>query len=121
MTINVRPDHNPFFFRPRRLSYYERNKVGNMLEQLLKDNVIQKSTSEYSSPIVIVNKPDGNIRLCIDYRQLNEITVRDNFPCPNVDDQIENLKDKKYFSRLDLKDAFHHVKLDNESVKYTAL
>lgn len=60
------------------------------------------------------------MRLCIDYRELNKITARDNYPLPVIKDQIDSLRGKRYFSLLDLKDGFHHVLMSKDSVKYTA-
>lgn len=120
MKIDVKVGHKPFFFRPRRLSFYEKNKVNEIIEDLLNKNIIRKSTSEYSSPIVLVSRKPSGLRMCVDYRELNKITTRDNFPLPLIDDQIDKLRDKYYFTHLDLKDAFHHVTISAESVKYTS-
>lgn len=57
--------------------------------------------------------------MCVDFRHLNSITERDNFPIPVIDDQIDKLRGKKYFTRIDLKDAFHHISLDPDSIKFT--
>lgn len=57
--------------------------------------------------------------MCVDYRELNKITIRDNFPLPLIYDQIDRLVNKKWFTHLDLKDAFHHIRISPESVKYT--
>jgi len=69
---------------------------------------------------VLVRKKTGKLRLCVDFREINKITVRDNFPTELIDDNIDHLKDKKYFSLLDLKDGFHHIKMSAASVKYTS-
>lgn len=58
--------------------------------------------------------------MCVDYRTLNKHTVRDNSPLPIIDDLLEKLQGKSYFTRLDLKSSFHHVMVDEESVKYTS-
>lgn len=90
------------------------------MDGLLKEGVIRPSRSPYSSPIVLVRKKTGDLRLCVDYRELNKITVKDNFPSPLIDDQIDKLKTKKYFSHLDLKNGFHHVRVNEASVPYTS-
>nr|XP_022902992.1 uncharacterized protein LOC111415500 [Onthophagus taurus] len=81
-------DSNPFHYQPRRLSFCEKSKVRQILDDLLRDNIIQPSNSEYASPIVLVRKKNGEIRMCIDYRQLNKILSRDNHPLPLIEDQI---------------------------------
>lgn len=120
MKINVKSGYHPFFFRPRRLSFYEKDEVNKIIDDLLKQKVIRKSNSEYSSPIVLVRKKPEGIRLCVDYRELNKITSRDNFPLPLIDDQLDRLRNKTYFTKLDLKNAFHHVNVSEESIKFTS-
>lgn len=120
MKIVVKPNHVPFFFKPRRLSYFEKSEVSKITEDLLSKGIIRKSLSEYSSPIVLVNKKPKGLRMCVDYRKLNEVTIRDNFPLPLIDDQIDLLQNKSIYTRLDLKDAFHHVKVSQDSIKYTS-
>lgn len=120
MKLLIDPKHVPFYFHPRRLSYSDKLEVDKITKDLLDRKIIRKSSSQYSSPIVLVKKKSGKLRLCVDFRELNKLTARDNFPMPLIDDQIEQLRDKQYFSRLDLKDAFHHVTIDPESIKYTS-
>ncbi|XP_060846357.1 uncharacterized protein LOC132926022 [Rhopalosiphum padi] len=110
----------PISFRPRRLSYGEQNKLRVILDELLSEGVIRPSNSAYSSPIVLVKKKSGDYRLCIDYRELNKITVRDNFPTPLIDDQLDRLREKKIFTLLDLKNGFHHVRMCEKSIPYTS-
>lgn len=69
---------------------------------------------------MLVRKEKGEYRLCIDYRALNKITVRDRYPLPRIDDQIGRLAGKTWFTNLNLKDRFHHVIVADESIKYTA-
>ncbi|KAK9674756.1 Integrase zinc binding domain, partial [Popillia japonica] len=118
--IDVKPGQPTFYFRPRRLSYYEKDQVVKIVDDLLAQNIIRKSTSEYSSPIVLVKKKTEGLRMCIDYRELNKITIRDNFPLPRIDDQIDQMRNKKYFTKLDLKNAFHHVDIAKDSIKFTS-
>lgn len=69
---------------------------------------------------MLVRKKEGESRLCVDYRELNKITVKDNFPTPLIDDHLDRLRGKSYFSSLDLRNGFHHVKVADGSVKYTS-
>jgi hypothetical protein len=110
----------PISFRPRRLSYSEQSSLRNIIDELLTENIIRPSNSPYSSPIVLVKKKSKGFRLCVDYRELNKIIVKDNFPAPLIDDQLDRLKDKKIFTSLDLKDGFHHVRMNESSIPYTA-
>ncbi|XP_076660976.1 uncharacterized protein LOC143364587 [Halictus rubicundus] len=110
----------PFSFSPRRLSYDEKNKLRGILDGLLEKGIIRESTSEYASPIVLTKKKNGEIRMCVDFRTLNKITIRDNFPLPLIEDQLDLLEGKKYFTTLDLKDGFFHVKMHEDSIKFTS-
>lgn len=110
----------PIFFRPRRLSYAEKCSVRKIINGLVAEGVIRPSHSEYASPIVLVKKKSGELRMCVDYRELNKITKRDNFPLPLIEDCVDYLANKKIFSVLDLKSGFHHVRLSDDSVKYTS-
>ncbi|KAL4123094.1 hypothetical protein QTP88_015324 [Uroleucon formosanum] len=110
----------PISFRPRRLSYSEQGSLRNIINELLSENIIRPSNSPYSSPIVLVKKKNKSFRLCVDYRELNKITVKDNFPAPLIDDQLDRLKGKQIFTSLDLKNGFHHVRMNEASIPYTS-
>lgn len=107
-------------YNPRRLSVLEKEKLHVIIEDLLARGIIRPSQSEYASPIVMVKKKNGEMRLCVDYRDLNKATVKDNFPIPHIEDMIMQLKDKKFFSQIDLKNAYHQIKMNPESIKFTA-
>jgi len=113
-------DDKPVQFGPRRLGFSEKEKVRQILDDLLQRNIIRKSVSEYASPIVLTRKKTGDIRMCVDYRALNKVLARDNYPLPLIDDQLDALRDKRFYSSLDLKDGFYHVAMSPESVKYTS-
>lgn len=91
---------------------------------MLNKGLIRPSQSDYTSPILIIivwlNKKVGDFRLCVDHRNLNKITVRDNFPLPHIDDLLSKLTGKRYFTALDLKSDFHHVLVEEEFIKYTS-
>ena len=110
----------PISSRPRRLSFADKEALQKTLDELLRKKVICPSNSPYASPIVLIKKKTGDPRLCIDFRELNKIMIRDNFPTELIDDNIDQLKNKKYFSILDLKDGFHYVKMHEASIKFTS-
>jgi len=112
-------DTSVFYFNPRRLSYFEKNKLRDILDNLLEKKIIRPSSSEFSSPIVLVKK-NGELRLCIDYRELNKRTVRDRYPLPLIDDHLDILRNKHYFTCIDFKDGFHHINVEESSRKYTS-
>jgi len=119
MTICLKHEQ-PISFRARRLAHTDKIKLSVILDNLVKEGIIKESTSPYASPIVLVRKKDSSLRLCVDYRELNKITIKDNFPAPLIDDHLDRLKGKKVFSCLDLQNGFHHIRVAESSVKYTA-
>lgn len=95
-------------------------EVQTQLKKWLKDGIIQKSISPYASQMVIVRKKDGKIRLCVDYRALNQKTVKDAFPLPRIDEALESLKGSKYFICLDLTQGYLQIGVHKEDREKTA-
>lgn len=113
-------DHIPVTYRPYRLSLSEREKVKTIVNELLDTGIIRESTSEYASPIILVAKKNGDTRLCVDYRALNRKTLKERFPMPLIDDQIDSLSGQVFFSTLDLKSGYHQVPVSEDSKHFTA-
>lgn len=88
-------DDIPVAYRPRRLAYAERIKVQEIVSELLKDGIIRESSSAYASPIVLVKKKNGELRMCIDYRDINKKAVKERYPLPLISDQIDRLRTTK--------------------------
>jgi len=82
-------DSKPFSCLPRRLAYTEKVKLQVILDEYLSEGMIRPSISEYASPIVLVKKKSGDLRLCVDYRKLNKTMVKDNYPLPLIDDLLD--------------------------------
>lgn len=121
VTLNlVLKDDIPVYERARRLAPIERDQVNDIIQKWLREGIIRPSTSEYASPVVIVKKRDGTIRLCIDYRKLNRKIIKDRYPLPVIEEQIDRLQGSTFFSTLDLKDGFFHVPVEEKSRKFTA-
>lgn len=118
--ITLETGHKKFYQPPRRLSASDKRIMTELITDMLHRKIIKKSSSAYASPIVLCNKKDGTKRLCVDFRFLNKIAHRERFPLPRVDDQLDRLKGKRYYSKLDLKDAFYNVQLSDESTQYTS-
>ena len=87
---------------------------------MLEADVIEKSNSPYSSPVVLVKKPDRAIRFCVDYRKQNRITVFDAEPMPSTNDIYAKLAGDKYFSKIDLSEGYWQIKMDDTSKDKTA-
>ena len=87
---------------------------------MVEDGLIQPSYSPCGSPVLLVPKKDGSWRLCIDYRALNKITVKNRYPLPRIDDLIDQLQGARYFTKIDLKSGYHQVRVKPEDVWKTA-
>lgn len=94
--------------------------MNHYIEDLLNKNWIRASSSSYASPVVIVRKKDGAMRLCIDYRELNRRTVPDKYPLPRIQEMLDNLHGMEWFSTLDLGKAYHQGLVSKESQHRTA-
>lgn len=110
----------PINRKPYRLAHSERKIVADKIEEMLESQIIRESTSEYASPILLVRKKNGDFRLCIDYRALNAITVKERFPLPHIEDQLSKLAGKTVFTSLDLYAGYHNIKLHSDSIDKTA-
>ncbi|UYV61797.1 K02A2.6-like, partial [Cordylochernes scorpioides] len=104
-TGNARPVRQP----PRRVPMAKRDEVVGLLHKLKQDGVIEESNSPWSSPVVLVTKKDGSTRFCVDYRKLNEVTKKDSYPLPRIDDTLTTLAGSSLFSTLDLKSGYWQV------------
>ncbi|KAJ8339479.1 hypothetical protein SKAU_G00362650 [Synaphobranchus kaupii] len=113
-------DKMPFKHRPRPIHPTDIEAVRNHLRQLLDAEVIRESESPFSSPIVVVRKKDGDIRLCIDYRRLNLQTVKDSYALPNLEESFSALTGSKWFSVLDLKSGFYQIEMEETDKHKTA-
>ena len=105
---------------PRRLPLARREEAQEAVADMLSQGVIEPSASPWASPVVLVKKKGGGTRFCVDYRKLNEITRKDSYPLPRIDDTLEALSGVKWFSSLDLVSGYWQVEMDEESKEKTA-
>ena len=113
-------DPTPFRSKTYSIPQMLKSKVDAELESLLQNNLIQKSSSQFSSPMVLVKKKNGDIRICCDYRKLNKVTLLDQEGLPNIDDIINTMGKGKLFSTLDLMRGFWQIPMSDDSKQYTA-
>ena len=106
--------------RVRRTPLGFANEEEAHLDKMIKSGVIQESTSEWASAPVLIRKRDGSVRWCIDYRALNDVTVKDVFPLPLVNDCLDTLSGSEWFSKLDANSAYWQIKIKPEDRKKTA-
>lgn len=113
-TLKLRADAEPVFCRARPLPYALRPRVDAELDGMLRAGVIEPvDTSDWATPLVIVHKPDGSLRICADYKvTLNKMLYVDKYPVPKVDDLFSRLRGSKYFTKLDLSQAYNQILLD---------
>ena len=96
-------DHRPIKMKPYRTPIHKRPIVDKAIDEMLEANIIRRSRSPWSFPIVVVKKKDNTNRFCIDFRQLNKITKTMSYPLPLIDDILAQLGKAKYYTSLDLK------------------
>uniref|UniRef100_A0A3P9I2U1 Gypsy retrotransposon integrase-like protein 1 n=1 Tax=Oryzias latipes TaxID=8090 RepID=A0A3P9I2U1_ORYLA len=114
--LNETPVSQPY----RRVPPNQYKEVREHISELLKKGVIQESSSSYASPIVLVRKADGSLRLCVDYRKLNAKTRRDAFPLPRIDESLDALSGAEFFSSIDLASGYHQVAVHEKDRHKTA-
>lgn len=102
------------------ISPYMRDTLNRELDEMLEMGVIRRSTSPWNSPVLLVKKSTGKFRFCFDGRKLNSVTKSDSFPLPYVNSVLDNLRNARFLSSVDLKSAFWQIPLSRESVEKTA-
>ena len=107
-------DHQPVKIRPYRIPTRWKDKLKAEIDQLLNLGIIRPSTSPWSAPVVCVVKPGGEIRMCVDYRRLNSLTLNDVYPMPRVDEIVDTISPSKFITTLDLAKGYYHVQEINK-------
>ena len=117
LSLHVDRDVEPVAQRMYRIPYSMRQKVSDKLDELESLDIIEKvqKPTSYVSPVIVVPKPSGDIRLCVDMRQANKAIIRERHPIPTVDEILYNMNGAEVFSKLDLKYGYHQIELDDES------
>lgn len=117
----INTDSMPIKLKPFRQPKHFEDKLEETLENLIKYDVIEKCQSEWNFPLVCIwKKEKKEIRVCVDFRHLNKVTSRPAFPMPNIEDMLDALNGSKYFSTIDLGNAYYQVELDVDSRDKTA-
>ncbi|CAI7787943.1 unnamed protein product [Closterium sp. NIES-54] len=118
--IELIPGSTPPVRPTYKMSAVELKELKKQLEDLLAKEFILPSSSPYASPVLFVRKKGGSLRMCVDYRGLNKITVKNRYPLPRIDELFEKVGEARYFSKLDLRSGYHQVRIQSEDIPKTA-
>ncbi|GJV11612.1 putative reverse transcriptase domain-containing protein [Tanacetum coccineum] len=118
--IELIPGAEPISKAPYRMAPVELKELKEQLQEMLENGFIRPSVSPWGAPVLFVKKKDGSMRLCIDYRELNRITIRNRYPLPRIDDLFDQLQGAKYFSKIDLRSGYHQLRVREQDISKTA-
>eukprot|EP00253_Pinus_taeda_P016801 PITA_16801 len=119
-TIELIPGAAPVSRAPYRMSVPELTELKMQLQELLDKQYIRPSVSPWGAPVLFVKKKDGTLRMCIDYRQLNKLTVKNKYPLPRIDELFDQVKGAKVFSKIDLRSGYQQIRIKDEDIAKTA-
>ncbi|GJR83381.1 putative reverse transcriptase domain-containing protein [Tanacetum coccineum] len=105
---------------PYRLDPSEMQELSNQLQELADKGFIQLSSSPWGAPILFVKKKDRSFRMCIDYRELNKLTIKNHYPLPRIDDLFDQLQGSSVYSKINLRYGYHQLKVRDEDLSKTA-
>jgi len=118
-TIDLVPGTKPVSMAPYRMSASELAELKKQLEDFLDKKFVRPSVSPWGAPMLLVKKKDDSMRLCIDYRQLNKVTIKNRYPLPRIDDLMDQLVGARVFSKIDLRSGYHQIKVKDEDMQKT--
>ena len=119
-TIDLIPRTEPISIPPYRVAPAELRELKAQLEELLSKGFIRPSISPWGAPVLFVKKKDGSLRLCIDYRQLNKVTIRNQYPLPRIDELFDQLQVSRVYSKIELRSGYHQLRVQERDVPKTA-
>ncbi|GJV25977.1 putative reverse transcriptase domain-containing protein [Tanacetum coccineum] len=118
--IDLIPRAAPVARTPYRLAPSEMQELSNQLQELTGQGFIRPSTSPWGAPVLFVKKKDESFRMCIDYRELNKLTIKNRYPLPRIDDLFDQLQGSSVYSKIDLRSGYHQLRVRNEYIPKTA-
>jgi hypothetical protein len=117
--INVKPGAKPVKQKSRGIPHSFREEFKKTIHEMKEAGIVD-SSSPWCSPVRLVKKPDGSIRVCVDFRKENNLTIKDAYPLPKIEDIFSKITKGKYYTSLDLASGYYNVRMDKDSQKYTA-
>nr|ABA93571.1 retrotransposon protein, putative, Ty3-gypsy subclass [Oryza sativa Japonica Group] len=118
--IDLVPGTTPIHKRPYRMAANELAEVKRQVDDLLQKGYIRPSSSLWGAPVIFVEKKDHTQRMCVDYRALNDVTIKNKYPLPRIDDLFDQLKGATVFSKIDLRSGYHQLRIKEEDIPKTA-
>ncbi|GKB49507.1 putative reverse transcriptase domain-containing protein [Tanacetum coccineum] len=118
--IDLIPGAAPVARAPYRLAPSEMQELSNQLQELADRGFIRPSTSPWGALVLFVKKKDGSFRMCIDYRELNKLTIKNRYPLPRIDDLFDQLQGSSVYSKIDLRSGYHQLRVRDEDIPKTA-
>jgi hypothetical protein len=117
--IELIPGTTPISKRAYRVSELELVELKKQIDKLLEKGYIRPSTSPWAAPVLFVEKKDGMKMMCIDYRGLNEVTIKNKYPLPRIEDLFDQLRGVSVFSKIDLRSGFHQLRIRPSDIPKT--
>jgi hypothetical protein len=118
--IKLLPRTAPIAKCPYRMGVDELEDLKKQIKELLDKGFIRPSSSPWVAPVIFVDKRDGTQRMCVDYRSLNEVNIKNKYPLPRIDDLLDQLRGACVFSKIDLCSGYHQLKIQNSDIPKTA-
>jgi len=119
-SIDLVPGTGPVSMAPYRMALAELVELKKRIEELIEKQFIRPSTSPWGAPVLLVKKKDGSSRLCVDYRQLNKMTIKNKYSLSRIDDLMDQLHGSSVFSKIDLRSGYHQILVKADDVQKTA-
>ncbi|GKE42156.1 putative reverse transcriptase domain-containing protein, partial [Tanacetum coccineum] len=117
--IDLIPGSTPVARAPYKLAPSEMQELSNQLQELADKDFIRPSTLPWGAPVLFVKKKDGSFKMCIDYRELNKLTVKNRYPLPMIDELFDQLQGSSVYSKINLRLGYHQLRVRNEDIPKT--
>jgi hypothetical protein len=120
LVIDLLPETAPISKRPYKMSVEELKELKKQLTELQEARYIRPSSSPWGAPVLFEQKKDGSQRMCVDYRSLNDVTVKNKYPLPRIEDLFDQMRGARVFSKIDLRSGYHQMRIRPSDIPKTA-